>query len=254
VFAAMSLGHGHCQESGRVPAFEVASITPSKPGAPAVAKEHARMARFTAPGGRFSATATTLTTLFEWAWSIQPAEHSGGPAWMDTDRYDIAAKAEGNPSDDEMKRMVQTLLAERFQLKFHREKKNMGVLAMSTGKAAPKLAPPAEGETQAIRVIPQTGPDQKIASYRVVATRFPLSQLTAMLAQQLDRVVVNETGLDGDFDFTVDLTPDESLPNPLDPTLLMTAMREQLGLIFKSENAPVDIFVIDGAQKVAAGN
>src|SRR5579863_6020017 len=113
VFAAMSPGQGHCQESGRVPAFEVASITPCKPGTPAPPGEHAGMVRFTAPGGRFSATAIDLAYLFEWAYSIQPAQHSGGPSWMETDRYDIAAKAEGNPDDAEMKLMLQTLLAER---------------------------------------------------------------------------------------------------------------------------------------------
>jgi uncharacterized protein (TIGR03435 family) len=102
--------------------------------------------------------------------------------------------------------------------------------------------------------MPQQDPDQKVASYHVVATRYSLSQLTDTFARQLGRVFVNETGLDGDFDFTLDLTPDEHLPNPLDPSLLISAMRQQLGLSLKSEDTLVDFLVIDRAEKVAAGN
>ncbi len=98
------------------------------------------------------------------------------------------------------------------------------------------------------------GPDQKVASFHVIATRFSLTQLTDTFARQLGRVIVNETGLNGDFDFTLDLTPDDSRPNPLDPSLLINAMREQLGLAMKSQKAPVDFLVIDSAEKVVAGN
>lgn len=212
------------------------------------------MLQFTAPGGRFNATAIDVAFLLEWAYSIQPAQHSGGPSWLGTDRYDIAAKAEGNPTDAQMKLMLQQLLAERFQLKLHREKRKIAAVVLSLGKSAPKLLPVKEGETQFIQVMPQTGPDQKIASYRVIATRFSLAQFTDTLAHALGQVFVNETGLDGEFDFTLDLIPDDSRPNALDPSLLLTAMREQLGLTIKSENTPVDFWVIDGAQKVVAGN
>jgi len=75
-----------------------------------------------------------------------------------------------------------------------------------------------------------------------------------IFARQMDSVIVNQTGLNGDYDFTIDLTPDETRPNPVDATLLMTAMREQLGLTLKSQKIPVDTLVIDSAEKVAAGN
>lgn len=212
------------------------------------------MVQFTAPGGRFRASATTLKFLMEWAYTIQPSQHSAGPSWMDTDRYDVVAKAEGNPTDEQQKRMVQALLAERFQLKFHREKKKLPVYVISVGKTAPKLFPPKEGEVHSIRIMPQMDQDRKVASYHIVATRFSLSQLTDTFARQLGRVFVNETSFDGDFDFAFDLTPDDSRPNPLDPSLLIAAMREQLGLSLKSQDAIVDFLVIDSAQKVPAGN
>jgi uncharacterized protein (TIGR03435 family) len=212
------------------------------------------MAQFTSPGGRFRASATTLKFLLEWAYGIQPSQHSGGPSWIGTDRYDIVAKAEGNATDDQMKLMAQTLLADRFKLKFHPERKTLAVYVISVGKTAPKLFPPKDEETHSLRFAPQMGPDQKIASYRVLATRYTLTQLTDVFARQMGSVIVNQTGLDGEFDFTLDLSPDEGRPNPVDPTLLITAMREQLGLTVKSQKFPVDILVIDSAEKVAAGN
>jgi uncharacterized protein (TIGR03435 family) len=212
------------------------------------------MVQFTYSGGRFKASATTLKYLLEWAYGIQPSQHSSGPPWMETDRYDIVAKAEGNPTDDQMKLMARTLIADRFKLEAHHERKELSVLVISLGKSAPKLFPPKDDEVHAIRVAPQMGPDQKVLSYRVIATRFSLTQLTDTFARQLGRVIVNQTGLNGDFDFTIDLTPDQNGPNPLDASLIVTAMREQLGLALKSQTIPVDFLVIDGAQKVIAGN
>src|SRR5712671_1205404 len=175
---AVSLGNGHCQSLAQAPAFEVASITPCKPGTPEPPLEHTGMAQFTSPGGRFRASATTLKFLLEWAYTIQPSQHSGGPSWIGTDRYDIVAKAEGNATDDQMKLMVQTLLADRFKVKFRRESKMLPVYVVSVGKTAPKLFPPKDEETHSIRVTPQGGPDQKATSFHVAATRFSLKQFT----------------------------------------------------------------------------
>jgi uncharacterized protein (TIGR03435 family) len=251
---ALSLNPGRGQDLTKAPAFEVASITPCKPGTPAPPGEHAGMVQFTSPGGRFKASATTLKFLLEWAYGIQPSQHSGGPSWIDVDRYDIAAKAEGNPTDNQMKLMTQTLLADRFQLKVHHEKKVLTVYVISVGKTAPKLFPPKDGETHSLRVSPQMGPDQKLASFHVAATRFSLTDLTDTFARQLGRVIVNQTGLEGDFDFTLDLAPDDSRPDPLDPSLLIAGMRDQLGLTLTSQKSSVDFLVIDNAEKVAAGN
>jgi uncharacterized protein (TIGR03435 family) len=254
---AISLHHGHCEDLAK-PAFEVASITPCKPGTPEPPGEHAGMSDFTSTGGRFKASATTVKFLLEWAYGIQPSQHSNGPSsiqtWIETDRYDFAAKAEGNPSEAQMKLMVQTLLADRFKLKIHREMKKVPVYIISVGKTAPKLFPPKEGEVHSMHVAPTSGGDQKTASFHVVATRFTLAQLIDTFGRQMGRVMVNETGMNGEYDFSVDLTPDESRPNPLDASLLITAMRDQLGLTVKAQEAPVDFLVIDSAEKVTAGN
>jgi len=212
------------------------------------------MVRFTFPGGRFEAHATTVEFLLEWAYGLLPSQHSRGPAWVENDRFDIVAKAAGNATDDEIKLMTQALLSDRFRLRFHYEQRQAPVLVLSLGKNPPKLFPPKESETHALRVIPQMDQDQKIVSYHVVATRFSFKQLNQTFARQLERVIVNETGIEGDFDFTLDFTPDENRPNPLDPSLVVTAMRDQLGLTLAAQKRPVDFLVIDDVQKIADGN
>jgi uncharacterized protein (TIGR03435 family) len=253
---AMSLGRGHCQDAAKTPAFEVASIKPCAPGTPQTPghPEDPAMVRFIYPGGRFEAMATRLKFLLEWAYGIIPEQHSDGPSWMEDQRYDIVAKAVGNPSDREMKLMVRTLLAGRFNLRFHIEKREMPVLAVSLGKDEPKLFPPKDAETHSLRVTPQLGPDHKVASWHVVATRYSLEELNESFARQLGRVIVDRTGLKGDFDFTLDFTPDEDRPNPLDPSFIMSAMRKQLGLTVTPQKGLADFLVIDSVEKVLAGN
>jgi uncharacterized protein (TIGR03435 family) len=212
------------------------------------------MVQFTYPGGRFRASATTVKFLLEWAYGIQPSQHTGGPAWLETDRYDIVAKAEGEAGDEQMKLMVERLLADRFRLKIHRESRNISAYVISIGKSALKLSPPKDGETHSVRFAPRMGTDQKISSYHIIVTRFSLSQLSDTFARQLGRPVVNQTGLDGEYDFELELTPDESRPSPTDPAFLLSALRDQIGLTVKSEKIPMDILVIDSAEKVEAGN
>lgn len=253
--AALFVTTGYCQQAAEVPAFEVASITPSKPGTPAPPGEHNATVQFIFPGGRFTARATTVKYLLEWAYGIIPSQHSDGPSWLANDRYDIEAKAPvENATDDEMKLMTRALLAERFHLKLHHEMRDAPVLIWAAGKTAPKLFPPKPEEEYALKLTPLTGDGQKIVAYHVAATRFSFAQLNLTFSRLLDRVIVNQTGLEGDFDFTFDLTPDENRPNPLDPSLLISAMREQLGLTVKSTKGQVDFFVIDSVEKVVAGN
>jgi uncharacterized protein (TIGR03435 family) len=248
----LSVHQGHCQDPA--PAFEVASVTPCKPGTPEPPGEHMGMVQFTYPGGRFVAKATSVKFLFEWAYGLLPAQHSGGPSWIDNERYDIVAKAPGNANDHTMKLMAQALLKERFHLEFHRETRDVPVILISVGKNPPKLSAPKDDEKHSLHVAPQMGADQKITSYHVVATRFSIEQLNETFSRQLGRVIVNETGLDGDFDFSLDLTPDETRPNPLDASLIISAMHDQLGFVVKSQKAPIEFLVIDSIEKVAAGN
>jgi uncharacterized protein (TIGR03435 family) len=134
------------------------------------------------------------------------------------------------------------------------ESKTMSAFVLSAGKTAPKLSTPKDDELHGIRVEPRKDGDQKIVSWHVMATRFSLAQMTDTFARHLGHVVVNRTGFDGEYDFALDLTPDENSPNPLDPTLIMHALRDQLGFGLKTQDVPVDYLVIESAERVAAGN
>ena len=236
------------------PHFEVASITPCKPGTPENPLLHMGAMQFVSPGGRFTASSTSLKYLIEWAYGIQSNQLTGGPSWLDTEMYDIAAKAEGNPSTADMKLMLQKLLNERFKLKLHQEQKRMTAYVISTARNSAKLTPVKEGETHAMRFAPINGPDQKQAGYHITGTRYTVADVAALFSRQIGRVIVDQTGLDGEFDFTVDLMPDDSRTSPVEETLLLTALREQLGFTVKAQTLPVNVFVIDSAEKVAAGN
>jgi len=244
ILLGLPLSHGHCQ-----PAFDVASITPCKPGTPEPIEYHTGTVRFLYPGGRFHANATTVQYLLEWAYGILPAQHSGGPSWMNEDRYDIDAKAEGPATAEQVRQMAQTLLAGRFKLKFHRETKDSPVLVVALGKTHPHIAPAKEGEEPSIEITPKPGP-----SFHAVATRYSITQLTTTFSRHLNRIILDRTGLGGEYDFTFDLTPDESSPNPLDPSVVISALRDQLGLSVKSQKEPIDFLVIESLEKVPAGN
>jgi uncharacterized protein (TIGR03435 family) len=245
-------GEHDCHGVAQTTAFEVASVTPCPPGTPAPMGEDHMMVQLTYPGGRFTAKATTVNYLIEWAYDLLPSQYGGGPAWMGSDRYDVIAKASGNATDDEMKAMVKTLLADRFHLKFRRETHDAPVLILGAGKTPPKMYPPKDGEVHNLKIMPKTDGDKKVLSYNVSATRFSFIQLNQTFAHLLDRVIVNDTGLTGDFDFTLDLAIDDSQPNPLDPGTILSAMRDQLGLTLKSQRGPVEYLAIEGLDRPAA--
>jgi len=240
--------------AGADPAFEVASITPCPAGTPAPPMEHVGIANFVSPGGRFTARSTTVVFLMEWAYGMQPWQHSDGPGWLSSDRFDVVAKADHDATENEMKQMTRRLLAERFGMKLHRESKEMPAYVISVGKNAPKLFPPKDGETHEMRFSMTPGPDRETGTVHIAATRYTLAQLADVFARRMDRVIVNRTGMDGEYDFKLDLTPDENHPSPVDQTLLLEALRQQIGLDVRSEKTAVDYYAIDGVQKSATAN
>jgi uncharacterized protein (TIGR03435 family) len=127
------------------PSFEVATIKPAAPDA---------RGRFISPGpgGGIRITNMTLKEMVEFAWSVQPFQISGGPAWLDSVHYDIVAKPEAKASFDEMRPMLQALLADRFQLRTHQETKELPiyalVLARKDGKLGPDLMKSKEGSCE----------------------------------------------------------------------------------------------------------
>jgi uncharacterized protein (TIGR03435 family) len=252
------------------PQFEVASIKPSAPGQPGTFIR-------TAPGGRFNINNMSLKEMIVMAWRIQPFQISGGPGWMDSAHYDISAKPEDNAKRSDVPLMLQSLLADRFQLMTHRETKELPIYALvvanKDGKLGPRLTASKEGsctppDPTKAPPLPEPGKPQTLGCGgmmmgpdRVAGGSIPLTDLIPMLSRILGRTVVDKTGLTGKFDISMEWTPDESQavqfapgglrPPPSDTTgpSIITALQEQLGLKLESQKGPVEMFVIDHVER-----
>jgi uncharacterized protein (TIGR03435 family) len=242
--------------------FEVASIKPSDPAA-------TRGARISmTPGGRFSTTNASLKSLIQAAYDVRSFLISGGPAWLDTQGYDIEAKGEAltvsadalgkmteeqrRPFEELFRERLRTLLMDRFQLKVHWETKDLPVYGLIVAKNGPRLqAAKADGTPrESINVRADAGQTQ------ITARGATLSPLTKTLADLVGRTVLDKTGLTGSFDFTVNFTSDlgQQPPgggDPADGPSLFTAVQEQLGLKLDAQRGPVEVLVIDSAERAS---
>jgi len=225
-------------------AFEVASVKPADPSdKPGFLQ--------TAPG-RLNLSGVTVKMLIQQAWAISGYRIYGGPSWLDSTRYNIAAKAAdgaGNLTLDQMRPVLQTLLADRFRLTLHREKKELPLYRLVVSKNGPKL------KESAVSGAPQS----RMATGQITDEKAGMDTLASQLGQQLGRFVSNKTGLKGDFHFHMEWTPDpgqniggdSDTPPPAgaDGPSIFTALQEQLGLKLESAKGPVEVLVIDYAEK-----
>jgi uncharacterized protein (TIGR03435 family) len=220
------------------------------------------------PGGRLEIVTMTVKAMLENAYSIQPFQISGGPGWLDTDRYDISAKAGMDLKRDDVLVMLQSLLADRFRVVVRREVKQLPiyalVMARKDEKPGPRLIESRKGGcTEPDPVNPfavdplklcgnfELGPD------RLTLVSAPIAKLTPLLSRLLGRTVVDRTGLTRNFDINIEWTPDESLAmqpprngrvrDSTGPSIF-TIFREQLGLAFKTDKGPVETFVVERAE------
>jgi uncharacterized protein (TIGR03435 family) len=199
------------------------------------------------PSGRFTATNVTLTDVIVMAYETRRIQMRGGPSWIDSERFDIVAKADdarGEVAKGEWAPMVRALLEDRFKLVLHRETKEMTVYALVAGKTPSKLQPAKEEEQKAM-----TRGDRGQMTFQGM----PLSGLVNTLANILHTPVVDGTGLKGSFDFTLDPLElsDHTQPVTPDswPDLVLTAVREQLGFKLEKQKASLEITVIDHAEE-----
>jgi uncharacterized protein (TIGR03435 family) len=280
------------------PSFEVASIKRNTSGE--------QFMRMGGPPGRFSVTNLPLRNLIIQAYQLQPTQLIGGPEWIATERFDINATTgtapdpggrggifvggRGNP----VAPMLRTLLADRFKLRVHPEQREMQVFALvqrEPGKTGPGLAPTkvdcagmmaARGRGDGPPPPPQPGTRPPcsfmLGPGNLSASSVPLSELARTLSQRLGRIVIDRTGLAGQYDFELTFAPDSAgaggpggpgggataiiggggapppgalAPPPVDPNApsLFTALQEQLGLRLDSVRAPVDVIVIDSVER-----
>jgi uncharacterized protein (TIGR03435 family) len=213
------------------PRFEVATIKPSDP-ARADGTSGIHTGR-----GRLTATNVTLKRCILGAFRVRPSQIVGGPDWMDSDAFDIVGKAEEPVGDQMLAAMFQTLLAERFKLVLHRETRTMQAYVLDVASRGPKLEKADGGEGKTI-----TGRGTFEARNTTMAT------FAEVLSRQMDLPVVNQTGLDGVFHLKLVWSPDDTAEG----VSIFTAIQEQLGLLLRSLRVPLEVLVIDSAQKPSA--
>jgi uncharacterized protein (TIGR03435 family) len=233
------------------PAFEVATIRPSDPAR--------REQIITLRGAEVITTNVTLHDLINLAYWLHPKQLTGGPAWTESDKYDMAGKpdAPGQPNVDQMKVMIQKLLADRFQLKFHFEKRDLSAYAVRIAKSGAKITTSQFDP----KGLPGWNFGRTAAGTTLTFRNSPMSQVTAILQNFLDQPVVDQSGLSERYDFTVTFTMDSAqatrlggLPapaadNPDAAPDVFAAFQQQLGLKLESTKAPVDVMVIDKVEK-----
>jgi len=230
--------------------FEVASIKPTAEGGRGGGIRPAQ------GGERYIATGMPLRGLMMVAYRVKPEQIVGGPDWISTDRWDMNAKAEKPSTPEELHVMLQDLLAERFQLKFHRDTKELPIYVLSVDKT-PKMTP-HEAASAGDPWIDQSV--ERIVQVKMSAKFAPMDYFAWRLGQLLDRPVVDRTGLKGGFNFEFTYTrdlppgvPPGALINgePIDtsgPTIF-TALKAQLGLKLEAQKGPVETMVIDKVEK-----
>ena len=253
--------------------FEVASIKPN----------HSGDRRFFVSWqpGRFNATGMTLKFLITMAYDVKDFQVLGGPGWVNSERYDIDAKEPDSIAQeleklpDEQREpladsMLQSLLADRFQLKLTRGTKDMPAYALVVAKSGPKLqeAKPVDTPVDA----PggpgghPHGPMLRMGRGELTGQGVALTFLASMLSQQLGRTVLDKTGLKGNYDFSLKWTPEQGAgmmlggpgggpppdgapPGEASGPSIFTALQEQLGLKLEPTKAPAEVLTIDHVER-----
>jgi uncharacterized protein (TIGR03435 family) len=197
-------------------------------------------------GSRVTGAAITLIDLIEDAYGLRRDQISGEPGWARTGHYDIDAKApgEGAIARDQLKQLLQSLLAERFQLKVHRETEEVPVYALIADKNGPKFKASAPDATGGYSV---QGTDKGL---HMVVKRGTMDQLARQLSNTAGRPVIDRTNLPGLYAYTLDWFPADRVPPPdLDAPSMFAALQEQLGLRLEATKGPIEKLVIDHAEK-----
>lgn len=245
------------------PQFEVASLKPGQPLPPG----NFNINLGTLTHGTLTLTNTSLADCLRYAFGLTNNDQLSGPDWIKSKvvRFDIVAKAPADAPLDQVRLMLRTLLTERFQLALHHEQKELSYLALVPGKKGPKLKPAIED--------PDTSGNKYLMG-RIVSNRISMITLATVLSRFTGQTVLDMTGLPGSYDLKLQWTPEDTPKAPTSgrgadagasgdasPTLvddsapsLFGAVEQQLGLKLEVRKGPIDVIVIDHAERIPAGN
>jgi uncharacterized protein (TIGR03435 family) len=247
--SATSAGATAAPLASSSPSFDVTIVKPSKAG------ESGADSSF--QNGRFVASNVLIKSMMQYqAYGIPQVQIVGGPKWLDSERFDIEAKADDAVTEqlrtldrDPRRRltqgMFQQLLADRFKLAVHWETRELPIYALVVAKSKPLLQP-AKHPDGGSHTSASTG---TFSAEGVTMTDLARS-LTQELSGELGRVIVDKTGIEGRYDVALKWTPDEGQPSADNGSVdagpsLLTAIQEQLGLKLESSKGPVQVLVID---------
>ncbi len=202
---------------------------------------------------RVAARNVSLKGLIVEAYHVQPFQVTGGPNWLDLDEFDIDARAAGPASKEQLRSMLQALLTERFHLGLRHDTKEMRVYALSVDKGGPKLHP-ATGELK-----PTTSPQnfhgdmRQFANLIAIGLSIPVvdDPTRPAIASGPPGPVVDQTGLEGNYDISVDLLHDSAADSF---TRWQRALRDQLGLKLENQRAPVEVLIVDRTDRIPTAN
>jgi uncharacterized protein (TIGR03435 family) len=211
------------------PAFEAATIKPSV-DRPGHSGSHGRT-------GMIVLTGQTLKGLICNAYQVRDFQVSGGPRWIDGDRFDVNAKAAGAEEGRQLLAMLQTLLADRFQLVIHHEQKIAPAFALVLMKSGLKIKP-VEGAT---------GSSSNGGKGQFTVTGMTMSKFADLLSRELKSPVVDLTETPGAYDFKLEWSIDGDAND--DQSSLFAALQSQLGVKLESRKLPIDLIVVDKAEK-----
>jgi uncharacterized protein (TIGR03435 family) len=254
-------------------AFEVASVKPNRSG-------DGRVMLGVQPGGRFTATNVPLKMLLRQAYNVQDFQIVGGPEWLASDRFDVVAKApEEGINFETMRPLLRSLLADRFKLKVHTETRQMPIYALVRARSDGTLGPsmkPSSADCAALMGRRGGGPPPAppppgqpadcsfiIGIGKLSVGGMPIANLATALSPMVGRIVLDKTGLTGNYNYELTYSPEQlgGLPPVLngaavtiDPNTpsIFTALQEQLGLKLDSDRGPVEVLVIDSAEQPTA--
>lgn len=235
---------------GPTQTFDVLSVKPANPNTPGMSIQTNR--------GRFVGRGVTLAFLIQFAYQLKPFQIFGGPTWINSEKYEIEGKfdaEENKNNDDKLLLMLQAGLTDRFKLKSHRETRELPIFVLGVAKGGPILRPAQDVSKSSMQGGRQSA--RGANSHSLTSTGSTLANLAAQLSQNLGRKVIDQTGLKGSFDFTLEWTDDISansgitVDSPAGPSLF-TALQEQLGLKLEASKGPVEVFVVDTAERPSA--
>jgi uncharacterized protein (TIGR03435 family) len=228
--------------------FEVASVKPNRIAS--ADGEGAPREKITASSGSLTMQSVSLQTCIKWAYDLRDFQILG-PSWISSEKYDIAAKASSAVPEQELRVMLRALLTERFKLRIRMETKDKPVYALVVGKSGPKLDKAKDED-------PSFGP----LGGELIFRNFSMADLADRLSSRpfkLDLPVLDRTGLDGRFDFALKLASnDAELKHTLEgmeqgPSILVF-FQDQLGLKLESRKGPIEMLIVESAEKIPAAN